>query len=132
MPVHLIQVQDVILPMNDVLFSGLPKSLTFTYKGGYTKRNKRNKGKCSCLFTDIVHTLKLPICMHSSLVGVMMRAIGPSVSSRGGWSTTCRNIGSRKASVFPEPVLAMPMTSLPFMMAGMAWLWRNRMPHTEY
>lgn len=49
--------------------------------------------------------------------------IGPSDSSRGRWSMMCRNMGSRKAMVFPLPVLAMPMRSLPVMMAGIAWAW---------
>lgn len=49
--------------------------------------------------------------------------IGPSDSSRGRWSMMCRNMGSRKAMVFPLPVLAMPMRSLPVMMAGIAWDW---------
>ena len=34
-----------------------------------------------------------------------------------------RNIGRRNASVFPEPVLAMPITSRPDIMAGMACAW---------
>lgn len=86
--------------------------------------NEQYKVK-SCSSTNMTHTLSLPICIHSSLVGVIIRAMGPSVSSRGGWSTTCRNIGRRKANVFPEPVLAIPMTSLPFIMAGMAWFWKK-------
>jgi len=51
------------------------------------------------------------------------RPIGPSSSSSAGWSMMCLNIGSRNASVFPLPVLAMPMTSRPDMMAGIAWDW---------
>lgn len=49
--------------------------------------------------------------------------IGPSDSSNGLWSMMCRNMGSRKAMVFPLPVLAMPMRSRPDIMAGMAWAW---------
>ena len=36
---------------------------------------------------------------------------------------TCRSIGSVYAIVLPEPVLAMPMTSRPFMIAGSACAW---------
>jgi hypothetical protein len=39
--------------------------------------------------------------------------IGPSISSGDGWSMMCRNIGRRKASVFPLPVLAIPIKSRP-------------------
>ena len=39
--------------------------------------------------------------------------IGPSISSSGGWSMMCRNIGRRKAKVFPLPVLAIPIKSRP-------------------
>ena len=34
-----------------------------------------------------------------------------------------RSMGSTKASVLPEPVLAMPMQSRPLMMAGRACAW---------
>lgn len=52
-----------------------------------------------------------------------MMAMGPSVSSRGGWSRMWRNIGRRKASVLPLPVFAIPIRSRPDMMAGIAWAW---------
>ena len=39
------------------------------------------------------------------------------------WSLIWRSMGSTKASVLPEPVLAMPMQSRPLMMAGSACAW---------
>ena len=38
--------------------------------------------------------------------------MGPSPGPTGGWSLMWRIIGRTKASVLPEPVLAMPMQSL--------------------
>ena len=49
--------------------------------------------------------------------------IGPSSSSSSGWSSICRNIGNKKASVFPLPVLAIPIKSRPDIIAGIAWAW---------
>ena len=59
--------------------------------------------------------------------------LGPGVHSRqranshtcsiGRWSLMCRSMGSTKASVLPEPVLAIPRQSRPDMMAGRAWAW---------
>jgi hypothetical protein len=52
----------------------------------------------------------LKICKASSLVGHMMIALGPCVSR---WTPPRRcNSGITYASVFPEPVRAMPKTSL--------------------
>eukprot|EP00968_Pinguiococcus_pyrenoidosus_P011531 scaffold927_cov230-Pinguiococcus_pyrenoidosus.AAC.13 len=68
----------------------------------------------------------LAIWTASSRAGAMMRPMGPSPSSSGyvaTWSRMCRNMGRRKARVFPEPVLATPMTSRPLMMAGTACFW---------
>ena len=53
----------------------------------------------------------------------MCLPIGPSSSSSSGWSWMCLNIGSRKASVFPLPVLAIPIMSRPDMMTGTACAW---------
>ena len=50
----------------------------------------------------------------------MISPIGPSPSCSGGWTSMCLNMGSRKARVLPEPVLATAMRSRPHMMAGMA------------
>ena len=50
---------------------------------------------------------------EDSIFGLVNLPMGPSVSSRGGWSKMWRNMGSRKAKVLPLPVLAMPMMSLP-------------------
>jgi hypothetical protein len=44
---------------------------------------------------------------------VLNSQIGPSVSSNGGWSKICRNIGSKNANVLPLPVLAIPIMSRP-------------------
>ena len=80
------------------------------------------------------------ICRASSLAGASTIPTGPSLSPSGGWSYSqipyihtyylvllptrklqkrvndstcmCLNMGSRKASVLPEPVFATPMTSL--------------------
>jgi hypothetical protein len=53
----------------------------------------------------------------------MINAIGPSPFSSGRWSLICRIIGSKKAMVLPDPVLATPIMSRPDMMAGMACAW---------
>ena len=37
------------------------------------------------------------------------------------WSMQCTSSGQRKAAVFPEPVLAMPMMSRPLIAAGIAY-----------
>lgn len=58
----------------------------------------------------------------------MIKAIGPSPSFSAGWSCTWRNSGSRYASVFPEPVSAIPMKSLPDMIHGMALLREIALP----
>lgn len=65
----------------------------------------------------------LVICVASSRVGVIMIPIGPSSGSKAGWSSTWRKSGSRKASVFPEPVLAMPIMSRPDIIMGSACAW---------
>mmetsp|Transcript_3839 Transcript_3839/g.9611 ORF Transcript_3839/g.9611 Transcript_3839/m.9611 type:complete len:289 (-) Transcript_3839:400-1266(-) len=70
--------------------------------------------------------ISLLICCTSSRVGAMMRAMGPSPWARGGWSLTCRSMGSTNASVLPLPVLAMPMQSRPLMMQGRACAWMGR------
>lgn len=49
--------------------------------------------------------------------------MGPSPSSNALWSMMCLNMGNRNAIVFPLPVLAMPIKSRPFIIAGMAWVW---------
>lgn len=67
--------------------------------------------------------MSLPICMHSSRVGVIMIEMGPSVSSNGGWSSICLNIGNKNANVLPLPVFAIPIKSLPDIMAGIACAW---------
>ena len=54
-------------------------------------------------------------------MGAMISAMGPSPSLSMGWSKTCLSIGRRNAMVFPDPVSAIPMKSLPDMMQGMAW-----------
>lgn len=48
----------------------------------------------------------------------MLSATGPSPCASGGWSFTCRSMGSTKASVLPLPVLAMPMQSRPLMITA--------------
>mmetsp|Transcript_18821 Transcript_18821/g.48328 ORF Transcript_18821/g.48328 Transcript_18821/m.48328 type:complete len:237 (-) Transcript_18821:408-1118(-) len=62
----------------------------------------------------------LPICCTSSRVGAITIATGPSFWPSGGWSLMCLSMGSTKASVLPEPVLAMPIQSRPDMMTGSA------------
>lgn len=53
----------------------------------------------------------------------MMRPMGPSPSAKGCWSMIWRSMGSKKAKVLPDPVLATPITSRPDMSAGMACRW---------
>ena len=65
-------------------------------------------------------------CKQSSLVGVMMMAMGPSPSSSSSWSAMCLNRGRRKARVLPEPVLAIPIISRPLIIAGIAWAFKNK------
>jgi len=47
-----------------------------------------------------------------------MIAIGPSPYSTGLCDMTCFNVGKRYESVFPDPVSAIPITSLPDMIRG--------------
>ena len=61
------------------------------------------------------------IWVASSLVGAKIKLIGPSFSYSTLWSRIWRNIGSKYARVLPEPVSAIPITSLPFIMAGKAY-----------
>ncbi len=49
--------------------------------------------------------------------------IGPSSPSNGGWCFMWRNMGRRNAKVFPLPVLAIPIISLPERIMGNAWAW---------
>jgi hypothetical protein len=69
-------------------------------------------GPCSSLLCFNPLAISLPtlkICRASSLVGHMMMALGPCVSR---WTPPRRcSSGITYASVFPEPVLAMPKTS---------------------
>mmetsp|Transcript_30731 Transcript_30731/g.47529 ORF Transcript_30731/g.47529 Transcript_30731/m.47529 type:complete len:272 (-) Transcript_30731:50-865(-) len=67
------------------------------------------------------------ICAASSLAGASTSPMGPdSPSPRGGWSIMCRSMGRRKARVLPDPVLAMPMTSRPAMIAGRHCAWMGK------
>ena len=59
------------------------------------------------------------ICSASSRVGVMTRPIGPfSLCGRQRFMN-----GRRNAAVLPVPVCAWPITSWPFMAAGMTASW---------
>ena len=62
-------------------------------------------------------------CWQSSLVGAQMSPMGPSSSFSSGWSMAWTKRGQRKAAVFPEPVLAIPMMSRPLRATGMACDW---------
>lgn len=97
----------------------------------YTVTTRKFKG-----FANLLHSL--PICKHNSRVGDIIMAtkrgikpleeeqnhsmfqriispIGPSVSSKAGWSRMCRNMGNKNANVLPLPVLAIPMMSRPIL-----------------
>ena len=50
-----------------------------------------------------------------------MILIGPSPSSTRRWSWICLMAGKRYAKVLPEPVSAIPMTSLPERSKDMDW-----------
>ena len=49
------------------------------------------------------------ICMASSLVGARMTQIGPSPGPTCDWALMWTMPGSKKESVFPEPVSAIPV-----------------------
>mmetsp|Transcript_74317 Transcript_74317/g.214810 ORF Transcript_74317/g.214810 Transcript_74317/m.214810 type:complete len:284 (+) Transcript_74317:804-1655(+) len=60
------------------------------------------------------------ICTANSRVGHNTTPMGPSPFCNSSWAMQCTNIGKRYATVFPEPVSAMPMMSRPVSAAGMA------------
>jgi hypothetical protein len=62
---------------------------------------------------------KVSVWAASSLVGERMRTLVP----RRGCLRRWWRMGRRNAAVFPDPVLAVPTTSLPARMAGMASAW---------
>ncbi|OMH83980.1 hypothetical protein AX774_g2527, partial [Zancudomyces culisetae] len=64
-----------------------------------------------------------PICIASSRVGVITTPIGPSPFLSSRCPLICLSIGNTKASVFPLPVLAIPITSRPISIAGIACAW---------
>lgn len=72
-----------------------------------------------CLYFTVVSTTEI----RRKYEMMWSLQIGPSASSRGLWSMMCRNMGNRKAMVFPLPVFAMPIRSRPDMTAGMACAW---------
>ena len=59
-------------------------------------------------------------CLASSLVGAVTRARGPSPGCTGGNRASREQRGREYASVFPEPVSARTMASLPASTQGMA------------
>ena len=63
------------------------------------------------------------ICCANSLVGARIRPIGPSPGSSSFWSIMCTRRGQINAAVFPLPVLAMPMMSLPLRAIGTDCAW---------
>src|ERR687897_3775137 len=61
--------------------------------------------------------ISLVTCMANSLVGTIIRAwIGP-------FALILCIIGREKAAVFPVPVCACPITSLPFKISGIQYSW---------
>mmetsp|Transcript_3782 Transcript_3782/g.8296 ORF Transcript_3782/g.8296 Transcript_3782/m.8296 type:complete len:249 (-) Transcript_3782:402-1148(-) len=96
---------------------------------------RRRSSRCSFLeappytpATATPHALEnlrasVSVCWHSSRVGASTTPMGPSFSSSSGWSRMCASIGRRNAAVLPDPVLAMPSTSLPLSAVGSAWHW---------
>ena len=64
-----------------------------------------------------------PICMANSLVGVTIKErILPCFFRSGDAYNNCK-IGIEKAAVFPVPVCAQPIKSLPFKTMGIAFSW---------
>mmetsp|Transcript_3020 Transcript_3020/g.6843 ORF Transcript_3020/g.6843 Transcript_3020/m.6843 type:complete len:288 (-) Transcript_3020:272-1135(-) len=66
------------------------------------------------------------VCRASSREGQMMMPNGPSpraIGIRFSSSNAIITIGSANVSVFPEPVKAMPIMSLPASTAGKPWIW---------
>lgn len=62
-------------------------------------------------------------CLANYLVGIIINAIGPYPYSTGFWSETCLMQGSKYAKVFPEPVYAIPIISLPLITNGKDCAW---------
>ena len=57
-------------------------------------------------------------CSHSSLVGTYMRACQPALCLSFGSAKILLSAGNRYANVFPLPVCALAITSLPSKAAG--------------
>ena len=65
--------------------------------------------------------LSFYIYKANSLVGASTNTIGPSPFLTGGYAVICTIPGRRKAPVFPDPVLAIPIKSLPDSIIGNAF-----------
>lgn len=76
------------------------------------------------IFVDLQNFLAyIKTWLASSLVGVIISPMGPYPSLTGLWAPICLSIGNKYANVFPEPVSAIPITSLPERIIGIDWAW---------